>query len=149
MVVNAARAAPFVVFAVGSIWAAGRAPQGRRSPRFDWTITTEIASHALSKIPHLKWAAVLFLLAVVAVGVSRAGLAALATFTVGLGWELAETTVIGHHAALIDLLPDLVAVLAGWLLVSGTRAAAQSARSRWGDTCRRRAQELTAMNQQQ
>lgn len=76
----------------------------------------------------MKWMVVLFLLALLAVGMARAGLAAGLTVAAGVGWEVAETTVVGHHAALVDLLPDLVAVLAAWLVV----AAVDPARSRAG-----------------
>ena len=123
-----ARTVPFVVCAAASIWQAGRAPAGRRSPRFDWTLDLAVATRALSKVPHMKWMVVLFLLALLAVGMARAGLAAVLTVAVGVGWEVAETTVVGHHAALVDLLPDLVALLAAWLVA----AAVGAARSRTG-----------------
>jgi VanZ family protein len=73
----------------------------------------------MTKVPHLKWMVVLFLLALLAVGVKRAGTAAGLTLVVGVCWELAETTVVGHHAALTDLLPDLVAVLGSWVVIVG------------------------------
>lgn len=116
------RVPPFAVLATASIWRAGQAPAGRRAPEFDWTITATIAVHALSKIPHITWMAVLFLLALLAVGPVRAGLAAVLTFAVGVGWELAETTVIGHHAGVVDLLPDLVAVAVAWWITIAARA---------------------------
>ena len=40
---------------------------------------------------------------------------------VGVGWELAETTVVGHHARLADLAPDLVAALSALVMTLGLR----------------------------
>jgi hypothetical protein len=117
----AGRAAPFVMFAVAGIWRAGQAPAGRHPPQFDWTVSGAAAGRALTKFPHLKWAVVLFVLAVVAVGAARALLAGAMALATTVGWELAETTVVGHHASLIDLLPDLVGIVLAFLVFSVVR----------------------------
>ena len=49
---------------------------------------------------------------------------------VGGGWELAETTLVGHHAALIDLLPNLVAALVARGLLAAIRAVVLAPRRR-------------------
>lgn len=123
-VVVVARAVPFVVCAGLSIWVAGRAPSGRRAPQFDWSVDLSAVARAVTKVPHMKWMVVLFLLALLAVGFRRSGTAAGLTLAVGVGWELAETTVVGHHAALVDLLPDGVTVLAVWVVIVGIRTRA-------------------------
>lgn len=51
---------------------------------------------------------------------------------VGLGWELAETTVVGHHARLIDLAPDLIGTLTGLAFVVLARWIVQRIRNREG-----------------
>jgi len=73
---------PFTVIAIISIVAAGRAPKGHHPASFD------------------------FSLAVVAVTVRRLAAAFLLTMAVGVGWELAECTSVGHYARLADLTPN-------------------------------------------
>ncbi|MHA6617660.1 hypothetical protein [Pseudonocardia sp. DLS-67] len=108
---------PFLVIGALSAWAAGRAPSGRRSPEFDWTLTWDTALQALSKRPHIVNMLLLFLLAVTAVGVARCRWAATMTFGIGLLWELVQTTAVGQHPRLADLLPDLLGIGIGWFLV--------------------------------
>lgn len=51
----------------------------------------------------------------------RLVLALAMTMLVGLGWELAQTTVVGHNARLADLVPDLVAAGACLAIATGLR----------------------------
>lgn len=120
------RAIPFVVLAAASVWAASRTPGGRRAPRMDWSLDGGAVLLALTKWPHLIWMAVLFCLAVVAVGVHRLGRATALTLLVGLAWELAETTVIGQHPRIVDLVPDVVGVAVAFGVVAGIRALCRS-----------------------
>ncbi|NLU76087.1 hypothetical protein HCC61_26145 [Streptomyces sp. HNM0575] len=115
------RGVPFVVLAVASVWAASRAPDGRQAPRMDWSLDGESVLLALTKWPHFLWMAVLFCLAVLAVSVNRLGRAAGLTLVVGLAWELAETTVIGHNPRIADLVPDVVSVALTSGIVVGIR----------------------------
>ncbi|GAA5665689.1 hypothetical protein Brsp07_04195 [Brucella sp. NBRC 14130] len=82
------RVLPFTALALASIWAANRAPDGRRPPQMDFTVTPEAIANALTKVPHIASMALLFVLAVLATGYSRVWLAAVLTFLVGVSWEL-------------------------------------------------------------
>ena len=75
----------------------------------------------MTKVPHLQSIAILFLLAVIALGVRRLGAAFAITMSIGVAWEIAEATVVGHHARLSDLAPDLVAALLAIGFVAGLR----------------------------
>lgn len=98
LTVRMLRIVPFACLAVLSLWVAGRSPLGRRPFQFDWTISGSEVARVVTKVPHLRATAVLFLLATLAVGSNRLLLAFGLTMIVGVGWELAETTVVGHHA---------------------------------------------------
>ena len=117
-----ARAAPFAAFAALSLFVAPRASRGRHPFQFDLGLSaTDIARSAM-KLPHLRGYAVLFLLAVVALGVNRLVSALLACTTLGIACELAQATVVGHNARLADLAPNLVGCLVALLLVVAVRA---------------------------
>ena len=111
------RIVPFACLAVLSLWVAGSSPLGRKPFQFDWTISGSELAQVVTKANHLISTAVFLLLATLAVGTNRLLLAFGLTMLVGLGWELAETTVVGHHARLIDLVPDLIGTLTGLVLV--------------------------------
>jgi VanZ family protein len=117
LAVRILRIVPFACLAVLSLWVAGRSPQGRKPFQFDWTISASEVARVVTKVPHLRATAVLFLLATLAVGSNRLPLAFGLTMLVGVGWELAETTVVGHHARLIDLAPDLIGTLTALVFV--------------------------------
>lgn len=112
---------PFIVVSVLSLWAAGRAPHGRKPFEFDLSISPDAVVRSMTKTPHFKSIAIIFVLAVVGVGAHRIALAFGLTMLVGFGWELAETTVVGHHARVADLAPDLVAGLACTIVAVGLR----------------------------
>jgi len=100
------RAVPFTVIAIISIVAAGRAPKGHHPASFDFSLAAADVARSLTKVAHWRSIAVLFLLAVVAVTVRRLTAAFLLTMAVGVGWELAECTSVGHYARLADLAPN-------------------------------------------
>lgn len=100
------RAIPFTVIAIISILAAGHAPRGHHPPSFDFSLAGANVARSLTKVAHWKSIAVLFLLAGVAVTVRRLATAFLLTMAVGVGWELAECTSVGHYARLADLVPN-------------------------------------------
>ena len=108
---------PFTAIALLSIFMAGRAPHGRHPAAFDFGLTWPDVSRALTKVPHWRSIAVLFLLAVVAVTVWRLWAAFFLTMAVGVGWELAECTVVRHYAKLADLVPDALSAVATLLVV--------------------------------
>ncbi len=110
------RMLPFTALALASIWAANRAPEGRRPPQMDFTVTAEAMANALTKVPHMTSMAMLFVAALLATGRDRKRLAAVLTFLVGVSWELVQTTVIGHHPRVVDLLPNLVGIAIGWMV---------------------------------
>jgi VanZ family protein len=129
-VLTVLRVLPFTALALASIWAANRAPDGRRPPQMDFTMTPEAIANALTKMPHIASMAMLFVLAVLATGYSRIWLAAVLTFLVGVTWELVQTTVIGHNARIADIFPNLVGIALGWIIVSVSVFLWRSARSR-------------------
>lgn len=125
------RILPFTALALASIWAANRAPDGRRPPQMDFTVTFEAIVNALTKVPHIASMAMLFILAVLATGYSRIWLAAILTFLVGVSWELVQTTVIGHNPRIVDLFPNLVGIIIAWIMVSISFFLWRSSRSRF------------------
>lgn len=129
-VLSVLRVLPFTALALASIWAANRAPDGRRPPQMDFTVTPEAIANALTKMPHIASMAMLFVLAVFATGYSRIWLAAVLTFLVGVSWELVQTTVIGHNPRVVDLFPNLVGIAIAWITVSVSVFLWRSARSR-------------------
>jgi len=117
LTVRILRIVPFACLAVLSLWVAGRSPLGRKPFQFDWTISVSEVARAVTKVPHLRATAVLFLLATLAVGSNRLLLAFGLTMLVGVGWELAEATVVGHNARLSDLVPDLIGTITALVFV--------------------------------
>lgn len=130
-VLRVLRILPFTALALASIWAANRAPEGRRPPQMDFTVTYEAIANALTKVPHIASMALLFFLAVLATDYSRAWLAAVLTFLVGVSWELVQTTVIGHNPRVVDLFPNLVGIVIAWIIMSIWFFLWSSARSRF------------------
>lgn len=124
------RVLPFTTLALASIWAANRAPDGRRPPQMDFTVTPEAIANALTKVPHIASMAMLFVLAVIATGYSRIWLAVVLTFLVGVSWELVQTTVIGHNPRIVDIFPNLVGIAVAWIIVSVSVFLWRSTRSR-------------------
>jgi hypothetical protein len=112
---------PFVAVSALSLWVAGRAPQGRKPFQVDLSLSADDLALSMTKVPHLRSMAIIFLLAALAVGSRRLASAFALTMLVGLGWELAEATVVGHHARLADLAPDLVAAVSALAMILGLR----------------------------
>lgn len=130
LTVRILRIIPFACLVVLSLWVAGRSPLGRKPFQFDWSISGSELARVVTRVPHLRATAVLFLLATLAVGSNRLLLAFVLTMLVGVGWELAETTVVGHHARLIDLVPDLIGTLTALVFVVLARWVVQRIRNR-------------------
>lgn len=103
------RALPFAFASALSLLLVGQAPDGRRPFQMDLSLSAEDLARSMTKVAHFESIAILFLMAVLAVGSRRLLTALVLTMLVGLGWELAETTVIGRNARLADLAPNLVA----------------------------------------
>ncbi|WP_148203894.1 hypothetical protein [Nitrobacter winogradskyi] len=104
------RAVPFLAFGAASIWWAARAPHGRKPFAIACDFSLDALLLALTKWPHMASMAFLYLLALIATGLQRSVLAATLVFGVGVGWELAQSTVIGHNARIADLLPNAAAL---------------------------------------
>lgn len=121
MWVRRVRAAPFVIFAILSLWIAQRAPNGRKPFAADLSLDRQDLIQSMTKVPHLVGGAVFFLLAVVAFGTRRLVRALLATMLLGIGWEIGETTVVRHYARLTDLAPDLTGAVLALALVGAIR----------------------------
>jgi hypothetical protein len=115
------RSAPFVIVAALSIFVAAQAPHGRKPFAIDFSISLPDLARSMTKVAHLRSIAVIFLLAVLAVGTQRLMLAFTLTMLVGVGWELAESTVVRHYARLADLAPNLVSGLASLAVIAGIR----------------------------
>ena len=118
---RALRVAPFLAVSALSLWVAGRAPEGRKPFQFDVSLSGEDLARSMTKVPHLRSIAILFVLATLAVGSDRLLLALGLTMLVGFGWEIAETTVVGHNARLADLAPNLVAGIGSFAIVAAIR----------------------------
>lgn len=105
---------PFVLGALLSIAISFAAPDGRKPFHIDWDFSAAALHYSIVKGPHIGASALVALLAVVATGRQRLGLALLLTIAVGWGWELGQTTVIGHQARLSDLAPDAFGAALGY-----------------------------------
>lgn len=104
---------PFTLAALISIGLSFVAPAGRKPFQFDWSLAWDAIEFSAFKEPHIGAAAIVALLAIFATGRRRPVLALLLSLLVGAGWELGQTTVIGHTARLSDLLPDALGALLG------------------------------------
>ena len=122
------RALPFVVFASLCIWDAARAPLGRHPFELATDVSPAALALALTKTKHMTVVALVFLLALLAVGLDRPWLAFVLTNAVGLTWELAQTTVVGHSARVADLAPNVVVAGGGVAAVLAARAVLRRAR---------------------
>jgi VanZ family protein len=117
------RKLPFWLLAALTLMIAYRAPYGRRPPEFDFDMSWDAIVWALQKPLHIAACALLMVFGVLAYKWERWWLAAVLTMLVGLGWEIAQTTVVGHNPRLADLAPDFLGVVLGWLIVEGLRHA--------------------------
>jgi VanZ family protein len=97
------------------------APDGRHPFAIDWHVDTAEIAFSIVKAPHIGATALLALLALLGTGRERWLWALVSCVLVGAGWELCQTTVIGHTARLADLAPDALGAGLGCLL--GTAAA--------------------------
>ena len=104
---------PFIAAALYSVGMSAEAPLGRHPFHVDWSLGADALALSLIKLPHIGTAVLVALLAVWATGRRRWLLALVLTVAVGAGWELAQSTVIGHEARLADLLPDTLGALLG------------------------------------
>jgi hypothetical protein len=103
---------PFIALTGLGLWVAAGLPHGRKPFEMDLSLSGAAILLSLGKWTHYKSIALHFALAVVGAGTQRVRLAFVLTLLAGVGWELAETTAIRHHARLADLAPDLAAALA-------------------------------------
>ena len=106
---------PFLAAAAFSIVMSAIAPLGRHPFHVDWSLNAATLAFSLPKLPHISSSLVVALFAVWATGRRRWPLALLLTVAVGWGWEMAQTTVVGHEARLSDLAPDTLGALLGCL----------------------------------
>jgi VanZ family protein len=107
---------PFVVTALFSLLMSAVAPEGRRPFDFDWSLNAAALEFSIVKLPHIGATAMLAFLAVLASGRQRWPMALALTVLIGAGWELCQTTVIGHYARLSDLAPDTLGAFIGCML---------------------------------
>ena len=128
---------PFLIGALASLTASVLAPLGRKPFHLDWDLSAASLHFSLVKGPHIGATMLLALLAVLAAGRQRVVLAFALTLLVGAGWEIGQTTVIGHTARFADLLPDAIGALLGcawgalmaWLLAFQDGARRRGARA--------------------
>jgi VanZ family protein len=111
---------PFVATALFSLVMSALAPDGRRDFHIDWSLSLDALEFSIVKAPHISACALLAALAVLGAGRQRWPLALMLTVAVGAGWELCQTTVIGHYARLSDLAPDTLGALIGCMLAPAT-----------------------------
>jgi VanZ family protein len=110
---RALRWLPFAAAALFSLAMSALAPEGRRPFDIDWSLSAATLELSVIKAPHIGACALLALLGVLGAGARGWPLALLLTVLVGAGWELCQTTVIGHSARLADLAPDSLGALIG------------------------------------
>jgi VanZ family protein len=120
---NVMRRLPFWMLAFASILVAHRAPYGRKPFEFNLDLSWETIEFSIYKPLHILVCALLMVLGVLAYRWKHWPVAAVLTMTVGLCWEIAQSTVVGHNARLADLVPDFMGVVLGWLIVEGIRHA--------------------------
>lgn len=111
---------PFVATALFSLVMSALAPDGRRAFEIDWSLTVEALEFSIVKAPHIGACAILAFLAVLGSGRQRWTLGLMLTVSVGAGWELCQTTVIGHHARLSDLAPDTLGAIIGCMFAAAS-----------------------------
>jgi VanZ family protein len=133
MWVRVLRFVPFVVVSVLSLYAAARAPRGRKPFQVDFSLSLDDVSRSMTKVPHLRSVAVILLLAVVGFGVYRLLAAFVATVLVSIAWEIAQTTVVGHNARLADMAPNLVAATVTVLVLLAVRTVCERRRPAVGE----------------
>lgn len=112
---------PFLALSGASLWVANDAPDGRRAPQFDATLTLDAIANALTKLPHIGSTLVLMLAATLAVGSRGLPMAAAMALVVSGAWEILQTTVVGHNPRLADVFPNTLGILLGYGLVLGVR----------------------------
>ena len=124
-----ARIVPFGLVAGLSLYGAGRAPNGRKPFQLDLSLSGHDLLRSMSKVPHLRSIAVILLLAALAFGTNHLFRAFVATTLIGVSWELLQTTVVGHHARLADLAPNLVSASATVLALFALRVGCHKLRA--------------------
>ena len=112
---------PLVTLAIISLFVAAGLSFQRRPFYFDFDLSSYALRSSLHKVEHFKATALIFLFAWLAFGNRRLSVAFLLTILVGLGWEIAEATAVGHTARLSDLAPDLVAAVSCLLVAMFVR----------------------------
>lgn len=122
-VVRALRWLPFSAGVAISMWVAAGAARGHKPFALDLTLTRESLALSLGKVPHYASMTLIFVAAVIAVGVRRPLAALGLTMLVGVGWEIAEATALGHTSRAADLAPDALAALACFAILLAVRAA--------------------------
>jgi hypothetical protein len=127
------RLIPFVAGTALSLYVAARSAQGRKPFFLDLDVSAASLHASLGKTPHYASVAGIFVLAIVATGMERPGLAFCLTMLVGTAWELAEASAVGHTGRLADLVPDLISAVACLVLVSLVRVAMSRHRRQWRD----------------
>jgi VanZ family protein len=109
---------PFVAIALFSLALSVVAPDGRKPFYFDWAVSMDAFRFSIVKTPHIAATALLAVLGVLGSGRQRWPLALVFTVAIGAGWELCQTTVVGHTARLSDLAPDTLGALLGCMVGS-------------------------------
>ncbi|HSY50878.1 MAG TPA: hypothetical protein VLC46_18890 [Thermoanaerobaculia bacterium] len=122
--------APFVIVAALSIFVAAQAPHGRKPFSIDFSVSREDLARSMTKVAHLRSIVVIFLLAVLAFGTRRLIMAFAMTMLVGVGWELAEATVVRHYGRLADLAPNFVSGILSLAAIAGIRWIFEARRKR-------------------
>lgn len=107
---------PFVATALFSLALSAAAPDGRKPFHVDWALNMHVIQFSIVKAPHIAATALLAVLGMLASGRQRWPLALVLTVAVGAGWELCQTTVVGHTARLSDLAPDTLGALIGCMV---------------------------------
>jgi hypothetical protein len=128
---------PFIVMAIISLCVAAGVGHPRKPLSYSLSLSPKDVAFSVAKIKHYECIALFFFLALLGVGARRAGVAFWISMAMGLAYELAETTAMGHTARLADLIPDFLAALASWAVCLLARRAAKSwRRSREGAKAR-------------
>jgi len=116
MKIRSARVIPLLLLALVSLVVAAGVSAERRPFYCDMNLSSWALLSSLHKVEHYKATALVFSMAWLAVGNRRLRMAFVLTMLLGVAWEMAEATALGHTSRLSDLAPDFVAAFTSLLI---------------------------------
>lgn len=102
---------PFTIMVIISLCVAAGVGRPRKPFSFNLSLSWEEVAFSAAKVKHYECIALFFFLVVLAVGTRRARVPFWISMALGLGYEIAESTAMGHTARVADLIPDTLSAL--------------------------------------